>query len=318
MIKDITSRLKLSQFRLIAAIAEHGQLSPAAAALSMTQPAASRMLTQIERLVGASLFDRHAKGMSPTEVGRLLARHAETLLTELREAIVEVEEFKLGKGGRVRVGAVTGAAVGYVVPAIQKLKATSPNADVHIDVAPSDTLIRDLMAGHFDFVLGRVPPPFDARDFLIAPGRSETVDLVVRRDHPLASVNALSIIELSDYEWILQSVGSPLRVVVEEAFLAAGGALPRNIINTTSLLAMIALLVTSDAIAPLSREVSELLGGNRGGLGLAVLPIREPLVVDAYHLLSLKSRPLSPLAERLKELILQELAREQVASLPQK
>jgi len=307
MKQDASSRLKLSHFRLIAAVTEHGQLSPAASSLSMTQPAASRMLREIERLMGAPIFKRHAKGMSLTEVGRLLARHADTLLTEVREAIVEVEEFKLGKGGRVRVGAVTGAAVGYVMPAIQKLKATSPNADVYIDVAPSDALIRDLVSGHFDFVLGRVAPPFDARDFLISPGRNEIVDLVVRKAHPLAGANTISIVDLSDYEWILQSVGAPVRVAVEEAFLAAGGTLPHNIINTTSLLAMIALLVTSDAIAPLSREVWDLLGGNGGGLGLAVLPIREPLLVAPYHLLSLRSRPLSPLASRLKELILQEL-----------
>jgi DNA-binding transcriptional LysR family regulator len=225
------------------------------------------------------------------------------------EAIVEVEEFKLGKGGRVRVGAVTGAAVGYVMPAIQKLKATSPNADIHIDVAPSDTLIPDLIGGHFDFVLGRVPPSFDRRQFLVSPGRSETVDLVVRKGHPLAGAAGLSITDLSDYEWILQAVGAPVRVAVEDAFLTAGGSLPRNIINTTSLLAMIALLVSSDAIAPLSREVSDLLGGNNGGPGLAVLPIREPLAVDPYHLLTMQSRPLSPLASRLKVLVLQELAR---------
>ncbi|WEX07789.1 LysR family transcriptional regulator [Chelativorans sp. AA-79] len=309
MQRDPASRLKLSHFRLIAAVAEHGQMSPAAAALSMTQPAASRMLREIERLVGAPLFERHARGMSPTEVGRLLSRHADTLLTEVRAAIVEVEEFKQGKGGRVRVGAVTGAAVGYVMPAIQKLKATSPNADVHIDVAPSDALIRDLMAGHFDFVLGRVPPPFDPRDFMISSGRSEIVDLVVRRDHPRAGANAMSIIDLGGYEWILQSVGAPVRVAVERAFIDAGGSIPPNIIHTTSLLAMIALLVTSDAIAPLSREVSDLLGGNGGGLGLAILPIREALVVDPYHLLSLRSRPLSPLALRLKGLVVQELAR---------
>src|SRR5690606_32838840 len=305
MKRDPAARLKLSHFRLLAAIAEHGQLSPAAASLSMTQPAASRTLKEIESIIGAPLFDRHAKGMTPTEVGRLLNRHGDALLMELREAMVEVEEFKIGMGGRVRVGAVTGAAVGYVMPAIHRLKASSPTADVHIDVAPSDALIRDLVAGHFDFVLGRVPPPFDPRDFVISRGRSETVDLVVRKNHPLAGAGMLSIVELSGYEWILQSLGAPLRVVVEQAFSDAGGELPRNVINTTSLLAMIALLVTSDAIAPLSREVTDLLGG----LELAVLPIREPLAVAPYHLLSLKARPLSPIAARLKDLILQELAR---------
>lgn len=299
-------RLKLSHLRLIAAITEHSQISPAAASLRMTQPAASRMLTQIERIVGARLFERHAKGMMPTEVGRLLSRHADTLLTEMREAMREVDEFRRGFGGHVRVGAVTGAAVGYVMPAIHKLKETSPNADVHIDVAPSDTLIRDLVGGHLDFALARVPPPFDPRDFIIGNGRGETVDLVVRQDHPLGN-ETVSLTELGDYEWVMQSVGAPVRVAVENAFLDVGAQPPRNVINTTSLLAMIALLATSDAIAPLSREVTELLGGNGGGPGLRVLKAHESINVSPYHLILPRSRALSPLASRLKELIAREL-----------
>lgn len=300
-------RLKLDHLRLIAAITDHGQISPAAASLRMTQPAASRMLTQIEGIVGARLFERHAKGMAPTEVGRLLSRHADTLLTEMREAMREVDEFRRGSGGHVRVGAVTGAAVGYVMPAIHKLKETSPNADVHIDVAPSDTLIRDLIGGHLDFALARVPAPFDPRDFIISNGRGEIVDLVVREGHPYKGGKTASITDLGSYEWIMQSLGAPVRVAVESAFIDAGTQPPRNVINTTSLLAMIALLATSDAIAPLSREVTELLGRNGGGPGLRVLEVRESITVSPYHLLQPRSRRLSPLALRLKELIAKEL-----------
>ncbi|MCT8998697.1 LysR family transcriptional regulator [Chelativorans intermedius] len=302
--------LKLAHFRLIAAIAEQGQLSPAAAALSMTQPAASRMLAQIEAIVGAPLFERHARGMEPTAVGHMLVRRAETLLTTLRQAVREVEDFKGGRSGQVRVGAVTGAAVGYVIPAIQKLKAAAPDAEVHIDVAPSDELVRDLLAGHFDFVLGRVPPPHDPADFIVARGREELVDLVVRRGHPLAGRKAVRLAELTGFEWIMQSRGAPVRLAVEQAFLEAGAALPRDVINTTSLLAMIAHLVTSDAIAPLSREVSDLLGGDDGRPALCVLALRETIVVSPYHLLTLRDRPLSPLAERLRMLVATELARQ--------
>ncbi|UUP18844.1 LysR family transcriptional regulator [Nitratireductor thuwali] len=309
MLIDATARLKLTHFRLIAAVAEHGQLSIAASMLGMTQPAASRMMTQIEAIVGAKLFERHAKGMELTDLGQLIARHADTLLSQVRDTMQEIDEFKLGKGGRVRVGAVTGAAVGYVMPAIQKLKAGSPHADVHIDVAPSDALIRELSAGNFDFVLGRIPRPYDPRHFTIARGRGEVVELLVRKDHPLAAVPSLSLHALSHYEWVMQTLGTPLRAAVETAFMEAAAPLPQNIINTTSLLAMIALLVTSDAIAPLSREVAELLGGNNGGLGLARLPVDTPIVVTPYHLLSLKSRALSPLAARLHALVTTELAR---------
>ncbi|WP_274425025.1 LysR family transcriptional regulator [Chelativorans sp. YIM 93263] len=310
MANDHPFRLKLNHFRLIAAIAEHGQISPAAASLSMTQPAASRTLTQVEGIVGAPLFERHARGMRPTEVGQVLSRHADALLTEMRETMREVEEFKRGVGGRVRVGAVTGAAVGYVMPAIHRLKEASPNSDVHIEVAPSDTLIRDLASGHLDFALARVPPPFDPRDFVIGRGRGEIVDLLVRKGHPLADVTTTSIVDLGHFQWIMQAVGAPLRVAVENAFIIAGAQPPRNTINTTSLLAMIALLLTSNAIAPLSREVTEMLDATGSEARLQVLPIHQSITISPYHLLQPRGRPLSPLATRLKELISEELARE--------
>src|SRR5579864_8410023 len=91
--------LKISHFRLINAIAEHGQLGRAAEVLAITQPAASRMLADIEGLVGAPLFERHAKGLSPTLIGRAIAQRSTDILLELRNLNREVDELKQGKGG---------------------------------------------------------------------------------------------------------------------------------------------------------------------------------------------------------------------------
>jgi DNA-binding transcriptional LysR family regulator len=162
----LANRLLPKHFSLIRAVAEYGQLSLAANALAMTQPAASRMLADIERQVDAPVFVRTPKGMEPTAIGSALARRAENLLEEIREAAREVEAIRRGLTGTVRVGAVTGGAVGYVVPAIQALKAETETVDIHVDVAASGSLIADLLAGQLDFVLGRIPPastPPDSR-----------------------------------------------------------------------------------------------------------------------------------------------------------
>jgi DNA-binding transcriptional LysR family regulator len=140
----IASQLHLKHLRLIAAIAEHRQVSLAADALGMTQPAASRTLAEADARVGVPLFERHPKGMLPTNAGEGLARRARNILDELTDAADEVERLRLGRGGIVRSGTVTGAAVGYVVPAIRALKEQSPEADVHVDVANSEELIGGL------------------------------------------------------------------------------------------------------------------------------------------------------------------------------
>ena len=86
--------------------------------------------------------------------------------------------------------------------------------------------------------------------------------------------------ELTPYDWVMQSPGAPIRVAVETAFLDAGARLPRSILNTPSLLVMIALLSSSTAIAAMAREMSDLLSGPEVGARLAPLAVREEIVVQ--------------------------------------
>lgn len=301
--------LKLTHLRLIAAIADHRQLGLAAEELGMTQPAASRMLAEIERIAGVKICERHARGMSFTLIGRVLERRARSILLVMRDLSREVEELGSGLGGVARVGAVTGPAVGYLTPAIQQLKAASPEAEVHVSVGPSDPLMRDLVAGTIDFALARIPPDLDPHQFDIQRAQEETIDLMVREGHPLSSARSVSIAELSAYEWVMQSGGMPIRQGVEQAFFEAGSEPPRKVVNTTSLLVTMALLTSSTAITPLAREVTDLLI-KRLGARLVALPLKETIRVTPYYVVVVKDRPMSPLANRLRALVLSELALE--------
>ncbi|MBV1787658.1 LysR family transcriptional regulator [Marinobacterium sp. D7] len=306
---DLSKHLKINQLRLISAIAEYGQLSIAADELAVTQPAASRMLADIEQTIGAKLFERHAKGMEATLIGRSVAQRAHNMLVELRDLARDVDELQRGEGGAATVGAVTGAAVGYVIPAVRQLKAVSPKADIHVNVDTSDLLLRDLAAGKNDFVLARIIPGVDANEFEVHPAKSEDVRLVVREDHPLANAQEVSLKELTAYEWVIQSHRVPMRDAINNACLVAGIQPPDNIINSTSLLVMISILVSSSAIAPLASEVTDLLIGRQVGARLKVLPLREPIQMSPYYLLQMKGRQLSPVAARLRSLVAEELKR---------
>ncbi|WP_409525806.1 LysR family transcriptional regulator [Nitrincola sp. MINF-07-Sa-05] len=314
MKSTLSKHLKINQLRLICAIAEHGQLSLAANEVAVTQPAASRMLSDIEQSIDAKLFERHAKGMELTLIGRRVAQRAHNMLVELRDLSRDVDEMKRGESGVVTVGAVTGAAVGYVIPSIRQLKAIAPKTEINVNVDTSDVLLRDLVAGKNDFVLARVMPQFDASDFEIRPAKSEDVRLIVREDHPLAHVKEVSLRDLVSLEWVMQSHRVPMREAVNNAFLSAGLQPPDNIINSTSLLVMISILVSSSAIAPMASEVSDLLIGRQVGTRLKVLQLREPIQMSPYYLLKMKGRQLSPVAERLMSLVEEELKRNQRTS----
>ncbi|WP_042245123.1 LysR family transcriptional regulator [Paracoccus sp. PAMC 22219] len=299
------SYLKPAQLRLILEIADSGQLRQAAANCAMTQPAASRMLAEVERLFDAPLFDRQPKGMSPTEIGTTVLRRARVILREMHSMSADVHALRGGQAGSVHVGAVTGPAVGYLMASIREIKKETPEADITVDVMPSRELLGHLTTGKMDFALARILPEFDSRDFEILPLRDEKVTFCVRADHPMARAPMVTLTELHDHEWIMQSRGAPIREATMEAFAAVGLAEPRNIVNSPSILFTIAYLAHSDAIASVSEEVAQLLMRPPVHAGFALLAQPREIRVDPYYLLNLRRRPLSRLARRVRQKVIE-------------
>jgi DNA-binding transcriptional LysR family regulator len=292
--------LKPAHLRLIVQIAEHGQLQLAAEKMAMTQPAASRMLAEIERLLGGALFLRQPKGMEPTEMGRAVLRRAGVILREMSTMSDDLVALRDGTHGSVRLGAVTGPAVSYLVAAVRDVKERAPAADITVDVMPSRELLELLSGGHMDFALARILPEFDSREFDIQPMRDEKVSFVVRAAHPLAQAEVVTLTEMLDFEWIMQQRGAPIREAALAAFAALGLTEPRSIVNSSSILLTLAYLAQSDAITPLSDEVARLLIRPPVAAGFVVLPVPHDIRVSHYYLLSLRRRPLSPLAMHLR------------------
>ena len=296
--------LKPSQMQLITAIADLEQLQLAAQRVALSQPAASRMLAEIEAAAGSALFDRHAKGMVPTELGRLVLRRARAMLRELHSLGEDIDVYRAGSGGEVRIGAVTGPAAGILVDAIRAFKQASPTAVVNVEVLPSRELVQQLSKGDLDFALARLMPEFDSRDFNVHPLRDEKVALLVRAAHPLARRRRAVLAELTGYEWIMQSRGNPIRETTIEHFGLRGLPEPGNIVSSPSLVFTLAYLRATDAIAALSEEVADLLTREDMGHAFAALSVRPAMRVSPYFLLTLRQRTLSPAAQKLRDLVL--------------
>ncbi|MCP1200258.1 LysR family transcriptional regulator [Notoacmeibacter sp. MSK16QG-6] len=301
---DLLSRLTLRQIRLVAAIAEHRQLSIAASELNITQPAASRTLAETEQLYGTQLFERHSRGMSPTEAGLIVARRAANILRELRAGESEVEQLEAGLGGSVVIGAVTGPALGRIVPVLSDFRLIAPEVEVEVETGMSDELIRNLVADRHDFVLARLPPSADARLFTATPVAPEEVCFLCRDGHPLfLQDEPAGLEELAKCDFVMQARGAPIRTVVEDAIRSAGSRQPRHVTVTQSLLVTIGLLERSDAIAPVSREVAELLTHKINAKGLAIIATEARLTVPVYSIVCMRERALSPAAARFKTML---------------
>lgn len=296
---SIAQRMKPKQLELIVKIAETEQLQLAAQSVAMSQPSASRVLASLESQVGSDLFVRHPNGMKPTQAGEMLVRHARVVLSELATMSDELEHLQSGRLGTVRVGAVTGPAIGHLMPAVQAVLMETPDVRISVDVAPSAALFRGLEEAQYDFILGRANPRRTTNDFNFHPGRSEIVSLTVHTSHPLAGRSAINLAELLDFPWIVQEESSPIRNAVEQAFHSQGLPVPSRVLNSSSLLVALSQVAMGQAIAPLSKEVTQLLMSGQIDANLTVLETQSRITVAPYFVIQGAQRKLSRAAERL-------------------
>ncbi|MBN9986648.1 LysR family transcriptional regulator [Rhizobium laguerreae] len=299
--------LKLNHLRMIVAIEDSGQISAAADVLNISQPAASRMLSEMESITKTSLYERVARGVVLTTFGAALARRARKILLELREASREIGELKSGKGGSVFIGAVTAPAMSLVVPAINKVRKAYPGIEINIQVETSNVLARELLAARHDFIIGRIPDDLNPRLFEVTEIGIERACLIVRSSHPLMKQKTSSLSEVRDYDWVFQPPGTLLRRTIEDVFLSRGVALPENIVNTSSLLLTCAIVCETDAIAPVAVDVAQFLASQGSNASdVRMLPIDFDINVKPYSMITARERALPPSARLLYDIILEE------------
>lgn len=301
-VMSLLRRLKPQHLHLMNLIAERRQLQVAAEAMGLSQPAASRALAEMERELGGALFYRHPRGMEATELGAACLRHARAILSGFESLETEVTELQRGTAGEVRVGTVTGPAVGCVVPAVQAVKAETPGIRVTVDVGPSAQLVRGLQEGTMDFIVARLPPGVEGADFELYPARNEVAELMVRRSHPLAGQGAVALADTLPFEWVIQERGSPIRVAVEGAFRGQGLPVPPRVTNSSSLLVALAMLAgDTSVITSLSAEAASLLAAGPLAADLVTLPLVEPILVTPYFVISHRYRQHTRAAGRLMQ-----------------
>ncbi|WP_457937062.1 LysR family transcriptional regulator [Mesorhizobium sp. 10J20-29] len=304
----LRSGLKLSHMRMIVALQDTSQISAAAHILNISQPAASRMIGEMEDILSAPICNRLPRGVELTPYGTTLARRARAMLLELREVDREISDLKSGRGGAVFLGSVTAPAIGLAVPAIKRIRKSFPSIEISMQVDTSAVLARELLASRHDFIIARIPDDLNPRLFEARVIGIEKACLIVRRGHPLADGRTVGLEELTGYDWIFQPGGSLLRRTMETHFMSHHVPLPDRILNTTSLLLTLVMVAQSDTIAPVALDVAKFINADDGLAGaIEVLPIAFDIDVQPYSLIRARNRALSPAASLLYDQILQEI-----------
>ena len=294
--------LKLSHLQMMVAFAETGQIGVAAGRLGITQPAASRLLSEVEVILATPVRARFGRGVVLTEAGRVLAGRAARVMLELQEAAREVAEVTGGGVGRVRIGAVTAPALDIVLPALRTARLSHPKILSEVVVASSDILCDQLAAGRLDFAIGRVPAGVDADLFVAEVIAAEPVALVVRRGHRLADAGPAQVADLLDFDWVMPGADSPLTLAVLARLAELGLPRPTQRLSTASFLLTLALLQQSNVVAPLAQAVADQFAT---GPDAAFVQLRVDLAITVapFSLLTRKGLRLPAAAETILRLV---------------
>jgi DNA-binding transcriptional LysR family regulator len=296
----IRARLKTRQLLLLVAMAEEGNIHRAAQVLNMTQPAASKLLKDLEDALGVQLFERLPRGVRPTWYGETMVRHARMALASLSQAHDEIEALKAGRFGQVSVGAITTPGMTLMPVAVALVKQEHPNLRVALQIETSDVLMERLQQGKLDMMVGRMFETHEKTALRYQPLVEEPVSAVARPGHPLLSMPSLSLRDLVGAGWIVPPAGSVLRHRFELTFQEEGLEAPVNLIETAALLFATRMLQQSDMLAVLAADVARYYAEH--GM-LTVLPIQLACKMDAYGLITRTDRLLSPAGRAMLEAV---------------
>ena len=227
------------QLITFAAVAEHRNISRAAVALHLSQPAVSGQLRQLQDEFGEPLYQRDGRGVRLTPAGEQLASYAARLRDTWRQAHAYRDALRGMESGTLRVGASTTPA-SYLLPyLIAAFHRRYPDVTLHTTDGNTAEIVGALASLDIAMVEGPVGadlPP----DTAVHPWRQDEIVAIMPRSHPLAlavgvadptststvatgvAAGAIELAALGAHPLVLREAGSGVRQIVERAFARAG------------------------------------------------------------------------------------------------
>ena len=296
---QLLNRLRMRQVALLLAIADRRTLRGAADELGLTQPAATKMLHELEDALGQPLFARGGRGLVPNAAGERVTGFFRSVRGSVEALNRELAELRLGSAGRLAVGSIEAASATCLTDALLALKAVFPLLSVEVVVDTSDRLLGQLNDGALEVVIGRQID--GARgDWRFQPIDDEGLAIVVGHGHPLARKRKVAFSALLAFPWVLHLPGSRMRECMEREFRDHRAALPKGLIETSSIATTVNLIRASQLVAVIPEAVARRDAAN--GV-LQIVPYRIGQQLEAYGSIVRQDRPLSRPAEAFLELL---------------
>jgi DNA-binding transcriptional LysR family regulator len=267
--------VELRQLESFLALAELLHFRRAAVRVHLSQPALSRQIQQLERELGATLFERAPGRVALTDAGRALQPHAARALDELRAARAAVAQTSGGPHGHLALACFDSASAYLIPELLSRLVARYPRLSLSVATLGTRDALRDLSEGGVDAAI--VTLPIAARELDILPLYREQLVVTLPPSHPLASLERLTMQTLAPERLVTFLAGqNNTRRLIDDAFDAAG-CQPSTVIELESVQAIKDAVRAGLGVAILGEQT---LSGRERDTGLHARALEPPLFRD--------------------------------------
>lgn len=244
-------RLDLFSLSLFCLVARAGSISKGAELALLAVGAASKRITDLETAVGTVLLERHSRGITLTEAGQALQRHAQRILGDVDKLAAELSDYASGLIGVVRLWANTSAVTQFLPLDISTFVRANPGIRIELEEEDSSEVVQAVQDGRAD--LGIFADRTPAFGLHLMTYREDRLVLVVPRGHALAARRSVRFEEAIDDDFVCLSRGTSLARRVESEAEALGRSLKMHI-RVRSFDGMCQMVGAGMGVAVLPRE----------------------------------------------------------------
>jgi len=216
------AHLTLRQLQVLEAVQRAGSMAEAGRQLHMTGPGVTQQVQQLEKTLGAPVFDRLGRRLKLTEAGRHALAAAQDVHARLATLARDMDAMTNRDDGVLHLG-ILATGTHILPPLLAEFRRRAPGIHVHMAVSSREELAERLHEGEVDLaIMGRVPGRDEA-------ARAETGDPLVREPltdnphviiawpgHPLARARQIPPIELRHEAFVQRETGSGTRAMLDE------------------------------------------------------------------------------------------------------
>ena len=286
-------RIKLQHLKVVMAVAQWGSMAKAAKRLAISQPVVSKVIADLEDVLGVRLFDRSPQGVEPTPYGRAFLKRSIAVFDDLRTGVDEIKFMADPSSGELRIGSTEPLLAGLGLAVMERLWRQYPRVDFRVVEADSATLLnRDLPERRIELALVPLLKASAGDDLETTILFHDHLRVVVGMKSRFAHRRRVTLAELVGEPWCLasSSVGS----LMADAFRASSLEMPRIAVTTTTAHLLFQLLESGRFVGHFG---DGLLHFYADRFALKKLPIELPIPPFGVAIIAVKNRTISPVAQ---------------------